>query len=367
VRTTGDVAFARERWDAIRAAYDYCRSTLPAGGGGALPNIPAGQQGSNEQDPQRDELTLSLAWVDAAESFAELARLTDHGALAADATRASVRARDAIRPTYYDARRGVWVSGHLRSGAPVEGITGGLIALLHHGLLGAPEQRALLDALASPSYRAPWGIRSTPNDSPLYDPDAYARGSVWALGTANAVMAFYEGGRATTATALWRDLVPWLALDAPGHLHEVLRGDAFVPERESVPDQTWSAAAFVSSAVRGLLGLTLDGARRALRFAPRLPADWDSLHVRRINLGGSDVRLTMRTSTDAVVLDVENAGPALTLTFVPALVRSARVRAAEASGGARAVVGAARDGAPEVTVVCPAARPTRVTLRLTAR
>ncbi|MEP6601380.1 MAG: hypothetical protein ABJB49_06160, partial [Nitrospirota bacterium] len=78
------------------------------------------------------------------------------------------------------------------------------------------------------------------------------------MGTANAVMAFHDAGRPAVATALWRDLVPWFGLDAPGHAHEVLRGDAFVPERESVPDQTWSSAAFLSSAVSGMLGLHLE-------------------------------------------------------------------------------------------------------------
>jgi hypothetical protein len=108
VQTTGDVAFAREHWDAIRAAYDYCRATVPKGG--ALPNIPAGQQGRDEQDPQRDELSLSLAWITASESFATLARLTGHAELAADASRAGTLARDAIRPTYYDAQRGTSLS-----------------------------------------------------------------------------------------------------------------------------------------------------------------------------------------------------------------------------------------------------------------
>jgi glycogen debranching enzyme len=369
VHTTGDVAFANEHWNAIQAAYDYCRSTLPAGG--ALPNIPAGQQGMNEQDPQRDELTLSLAWVAAAESFAELARLTGHDDLAAGATRASALARDAIRPTYFDARRGVWASGHLRSGAPVEGVTGSLIALLHHRLLGASEERALLDTLASPSYRAPWGIRSAPRDAPGYDPDSYARGSVWAIGTAGAVMAFYEAGRAETATALWLDLVPWFALDAPGHMHEVLRGDAFAPERESVPDQTWSSAAFVSSFVRGTLGLELDGAKRELRFAPHLPSEWQRLRVRGIGLGGTEVGLTARTSSDLVELEIENPGPAVTLVFRPALARGARVRAVELSAGARRLLvgrrGSATDVANDVTVVCPPGRTTRLTLHLSAR
>lgn len=364
VRTTGDVAFANEHWDAIRAAYDYCRSTIEPGS--VLPSIPAGKQGGNEQDPQRDELALSLAWTSAAESFADLARMTGHGQLAADAMRQSARARDAIRPAYYDRTRGRWVSGHLRSGAPVEGLTGSSIALLHHGLLSEAEQRALLDTLSKPTLRAPWGIRSTASDDPLYDPDSYARGSVWALGTADAVMAFYEAGRSATATALWRDLVPWFGLDAPGHMHEVLRGDAFVPERESVPDQTWSPAGFLSSAVSGMLGVHLDGSKRQLRFAPRLPAEWDRLRVRRINLAGTDVGLSLRTSPDVVTLDVENAGPALTLTFRPDLASGTRVVRAVVRGGSRSRVGAPSGGGGyEIEVLCPARGTSRITLHLT--
>jgi glycogen debranching enzyme len=361
VETTGDVAFANEHWSAIRAAYDYCRSTLQAGS--AIPYIPAGKQGGNEQDPQRDELGLSLAWVGAAESFAALARLTNHGELAGDAVREGERARAAIRPTYFESARGRWASGHLHSGKPVEGLTGSLIALLHHGLLSDAEQRALLDTLSRPSYRAPWGIRSTPNDDPLYDPDAYARGSVWGLGTSGAVMAFYEAGRPAAAAALWRDLVPWFSLDSPGHMHEVLNGDRFVPERESVPDQTWSAAGFLSSAVRGVLGIDVDGLRREVRFAPRPPAAWDRVRVRRVNLAGSEVGLALRASTDVVTLDVENAGPAFTLRFSPDLASGARVQRVDVSGGGRARA-AGSGGAYELVVDCPARRTTRVTLRL---
>ncbi|HKW08845.1 MAG TPA: hypothetical protein VJO33_00610, partial [Gemmatimonadaceae bacterium] len=362
VVTTGDVAFAQKHWSSLRAAYDYCLSTIPPGR--TLPEIPAGQQGRDEQDPQRDELSLSLAAVTAFESFATVARLTGHEALSAAAERASRRARDAIRPAYYDTSRHVWLSGHLRSGAPVEGLTGSLIALLHQGLLSDAEQRSLLDSLASSRYRAPWGIRSTPNDSPLYDADSYARGSVWAIGTADATMAFFEAGRAETATSLWRGLVPWFALDAPGHMHEVLKGDAFVPERESVPDQTWSSAAFLSSAVRGLLGLELDAPKRQLRFAPRLPEGWETLRVRRLELAGARVDLALRMSRDVLELDIENSGPAMTLAFRPSLNGGVRVRSAEVSEGARLTSRAHEGVAGEVRIVCAPHRGSRLTLRL---
>jgi glycogen debranching enzyme len=362
VVTTGDVGFARTHWSSIRAAYDYCRSAIPPGR--ALPEIPAGQQGRDEQDPQRDELSLSLAAVTASESFATLARLTGHEGLSAAALDASRRARDAIRPAYYDTNRHVWLSGHLRSGAPVEGLTGSLIALLHQGMLNDTEQRALLDTLASPRYRAPWGIRSTPNDSRLYDPDSYARGSVWAIGTADATMAFFEAGRAETATALWRDLVSWFALDAPGHMHEVLNGDRFVPERESVPDQSWSSAAFLSSAVRGVLGLDLDAAKRQLRFAPRLPQGWDTLRVRRLDLAGARVDLALRRSRDVVQLDIENSGPAMTLAFRAPLDTGVRVSSVDVSEGTRLTSNARAELQGAVSILCPAHRTSRLTLHL---
>jgi glycogen debranching enzyme len=361
VETTGDVAFARTHWNALRAVYDYCRATVPAGK--ILPEIPAGQQGRDEQDPQRDELSLSLAWVTASESFAWLAALTNHADLARDARKASERARAGIRPYYFDASHGKWVSGHLRSGAPVEGLTGGLVALLHLRLLDDSSQRALLDDLSSPAYRAAWGIRSTPTTSPSYDPDAYARGSVWAVGTADAVMAFYEGGRPEIGTSVWLSLVDWFGLDAPGHMHEVLRGDSFAAEHESVPDQTWSPASFLSSAVRGLLGVTLNGMIHELRFAPRPPSDWRGLEVRHINLAGSDVSLTMRVSSERIELAIENAGPTMTLTFAPPVTR-ARVQTVDISGGARLLSHSENGGSYELRASCPARARTTITLGL---
>ena len=361
VQTTGDVAFASTHWNALRAVYDYCRATVPAGK--ILPEIPPGQQGRNEQDPQRDELSLSLAWVTASESFALLAELTNHAALALEARSASQRARAAIRPSYFDAARGRWVSGHLRSGAPVEGLTGGLVALLHLRLLDDSSQRALLDELSSPAYRAGWGIRSTPTTSPLYDPDSYARGSVWAVGTADAVTAFYEGGRPQIGTSVWLSLVPWFALDAPGHMHEVLRGDMFAAQRESVPDQTWSAASFLSSAVRGLLGVTVNGMTHELRLAPRSPIDWRTLELRHINLAGSDVSLTMRVSSERLELAIENAGPAMTLTFSPPFTDT-RVQTVDISGGGRILSRAGNAGSYELRASCPARARTTITLGL---
>ena len=96
--TSGDVDFVNKNWDALQAAHRYCRSLLDPKDG--LPRIPPDKEGSNEQDPLNDDLTLSTSWVAAAEAFADLATATGHTAQAA-----SRPAAPANRP------EGQWVIG----------------------------------------------------------------------------------------------------------------------------------------------------------------------------------------------------------------------------------------------------------------
>ena len=90
-----------------------------------------------------------------------------------------------------------------------------------------------------------------------------------------------------------------------------------------------------------------------------MPAEWDRVRVRRIVVGGSALGLSLRTSADVVELEIENAGPAVSLTFLPALRAGARIGTAEMSDRSRPVVGPS-----QVTIVCPERRTSRLTLRL---
>src|SRR5690606_2611600 len=120
------------------------------------------------------------------------------------------------------------------------------------------------------------------------------------------------------AYRLWRSLVPWAAVDSPGHMHEVMNGDAFTPQRESVPEQTWSSAGFLSATIRGMLGLRADAANNLLEFAPQLPASWRTLRVERARVGKSVVDLHWERTTDGVILDVQNTGSTLRLRWTEA-------------------------------------------------
>jgi glycogen debranching enzyme len=70
-----------------------------------------------------------------------------------------------------------------------------------------------------------------------------------------------------------------------------MSGSFFTPQRESVPEQTWSSSAFLSAAIHRMLGLEPDGRTNVLQFAPQVPNSWHSLRVEHIKVGKSVVDL----------------------------------------------------------------------------
>lgn len=306
VRASGDTAFLARHWPALQKAYGYCLSTLDARDG--LPRVPAEMMSANEQDDLGDELTLSAAWVEASQAMASLAALQGDRALARSAADASARARTSLRARYRDSAKQRWISGFSRRGHPGESTSAADMAAITSGAATPDEARATLARLSSPDYLTDWGLRSTPASAADYDPQAYAKGSVWGLGTAAAASALWGVGEHDLANRLWLSLVPWAGHDALGHMHEVMAGDAFMPQRESVPEQTWSSASFLSAALEGLLGLDVDAATRELHFVPQPPAGWTSLQVERVRIGETQVDLSWRRTAHGDELDIDNRG-----------------------------------------------------------
>ncbi|MFL6576424.1 MAG: MGH1-like glycoside hydrolase domain-containing protein [Povalibacter sp.] len=323
---TGDVAFVKKHWNAIQSAYRYCRTLLDSKDG--LPRIPSDKQGFNEQDPLADELSLSLSWVAAAESFATLATASGQKSAAGSALDESKRARASVNARYWDESRHFWISGHTRAGAPVMDRDIRPMAAIEQTLFTAEQRNTVLDAIAGSDFQTNWGTRGKAETDPTYDPNLYASGSVWALATSTVVTAFWAEHRPATAFPIWNALVSWSSLDSLGHMHETLAGDFYHEEVESVPEQTWSSASFLTATTQGLLGLRVDGAKRHIAFAPHLPASWDRISLRRIRVAGSDVSLEMTRSAEEITLRVKNEGDSVTLSFDPELPLGAKVRTA---------------------------------------
>jgi glycogen debranching enzyme len=322
---TGDLQFVKQNWTALESAYRYCQSVLDPDG---LPRIPPDKQGNNEQDALSDELTLSAGWVAASEAYAALATATGRRSAARSALDANNRARRAVGERYWDERRGFWISGHTRAGAPVVGRDIRPVSVVREGLFSSEQRSVALDQIASSDFQTDWGTRSKSSTDPTYDPNLYASGSVWALGTAGVASAFWADHRPATALPIWSALAPWSSLDAPGHMHEVLAGDFYHEEFESVPEQTWSSASFLTAAVEGLLGLRVDGVARKFRFAPHLPAAWNNVTLRRIRVGNSTLTADLTRAAGELTLRITNEGATVNMSFEPELPLGATLHGA---------------------------------------
>ena len=331
LKASGDESFLKEQWPSIQMAYRYCQSVLDPSTG--LPQIPAGNEGTNEQDSMRDDIGLSSSWVAAAEAYAEMARQLGETHEAANAAQAAGAGRKAIAALDWDAVHHYWLQGHSASGEPIYSQRPWPTALLFQHVFTEEQNREVLDALASPDFQTDWGVRNISVASAEFDPNSYAKGSVSALGTSSVALAFWNQHRSVTARQIWDGLLPWNTLDSEGHIHEVAAGDFYHPEVESVPEQTWSSAGFYSATVHGLLGLQVDAAQRHLTFTPHLPPEWDYATAGKIRVGESVLKLSLRRSQDGIELRIENSGPAVSVDFRPEIPLGAVIVKASVEAG----------------------------------
>ncbi|HEV2578094.1 MAG TPA: hypothetical protein VGU25_12870 [Acidobacteriaceae bacterium] len=312
---TGDVEFLNSHWSAIHNAFQYCKSLLSPQTG--LPLIPAGKTGPNEQDRMLDDQGMSASWVAAAESYAQLAHATGHTDEADLAARLSQRARASFPSRYWDATQHFWISGYDVSGRAMTVKRSGPSAALKEHLFSPEQESAMLDRLAGPAFQSDWGTRSLAAGSPNYDPNSYSKGSVSALHTAQTAVAFWDAHRPLAAWQIWSGLVPWSSMDSPGYMEEVLAGDVFQPQVESVPQQTWSSAGLLDSAISGLLGVVIDAPANRLTLAPHRFPGGGAVSIAHLRAAGASVSATIQWQSQSIEATLTNDGNPVHLEFAP--------------------------------------------------
>jgi glycogen debranching enzyme len=327
ITSTGDLAFARDNWSAIAAAYQYCNSLIDPITG--LPVIPSDKEGGDEQDREVDDFGLSLSWVEASSSFQKIASLTGHATEAAQAATASERARASIPSRYWDQQQSFWINGFSQSHHPLpEQRSSPSEAISLHPFTAAQEIQ-VLDKLASASFQTDWGSRGVSATSPGFDPTSYAKGSVSALGTAELATTFWTAHRPVSAFNIWSTLLPLTTLDSLGHIHEVLAGNAYRAQDESVPEQTWSSAGFLSSTIHGLFGLTIDALNNSITFAPHLPPTWHDVSIANIPAPNARLSLALHHAPTELTLNINNPGDPIQINFAPSLPLGAAITSAD--------------------------------------
>ena len=334
VTKSGDVAFAKEKWDSVWKAYQFLRSTYDEQGFPKNFGVGHGWVEGGPLLPIKSEFYQCGLGAEALRALSNLARVTGKDAVATELTQAFEQQTSKVNNAFWlaDKQRFAFALG--TNGKPVDEPSVLATVPMWFGLPDQKNASAMITQLAGADHQTDWGMRIISDHSPKFSGGGYHYGSVWPLFTGWASVGEYRYHRPQPAYANLRANA-LLALDGSlGHVTEVLSGDYYQPLSTSSPHQIWSAAMVVSPLLRGMLGLSTDAKAATLTFAPHLPADWDSLGINNLRVGENQLQLNFTKSAEGIFLEAgrtAGAGESI-IEFRPSISLRAAVQKVELNG-----------------------------------
>ncbi|MET0626271.1 MAG: GH116 family glycosyl hydrolase [Pyrinomonadaceae bacterium] len=367
-RAGGDLAYLRANWDSILKAYRFTRAT-DTDGDGLVENAQFGHGWveGGALYPPHEEIYMQGLWVEALGCVEEMAEALDDEKLVAEARAAAERTTRAVEQTYWLDARGFYAyatnaprtepreadkgpnrerrqqrMNEIDKSKLYEEETVLPAVALWFEVLEDERAQSQLDHLGSARLATDWGARILSDDSRLYDPLSYHNGSVWPLFTGWASVGAYRYGRPAVGLQALMSNVLLRRQWALGYVTELLSGDFNAPFGRSSHHQVWSEAMTLTPLVRGLLGVEVSDLGRTVEFAPRLPADWPSIEVRRLRAGANTFDLSLARGGGQMTIKLRpnpaaggvETKQATTFRIAPAFPLDARVRSVRVDGRA---------------------------------
>jgi glycogen debranching enzyme len=291
VNVSGDVAFLRRHWDAVKRAYAFTRAHDSDGDGIYENTEGTGWVESWPGDMPHQEIYLAALDQQSAESLLRLAAVMNDDTLSANARRKADEIRAKLESEYYEAGRQFYAFSRNPDGSLDHTAAIYPAVAWWGGRLGLSQADAMLSRWASPEFSTDWGTRDISAATSFYDPISYHQGSVWPLFTGWVSLAEYRAGRALAGYQHLMQNAGLTWTQDLGAVTELLSGEFFQPLGRSSSHQVWSSAMVVTPALSGLFGLDWDALHHTLRLAPNLPAAWDTAHLHNVPLGDSRIDL----------------------------------------------------------------------------
>jgi glycogen debranching enzyme len=330
---SGDVDFAKEKWDTLWKAYQFLRSTYDTQGLPQNFGIGHGWVEGGPLLPVKSELYQSALGAEALEALSNLAAAAGKDDTSKELAIEFERQKRLVEKTFWIPEQHRYAFAVDQNDMPVDEPSVLGCVPMWFGLLDEKNAGAMITQLADSDLATDWGMRILSEHSAKFSGGGYHYGSVWPLFTGWAAVGEYRYHRSLQAYENLRANA-LLALDGSlGHVTEVLSGDFYQPLSTSSPHQIWSAAMVVSPILRGMLGLSADAGGGKVTFAPHVPANWSSLAIRGLRAGNATVDLSYSRTAEAIALQVNCKGAAAcALEFDPAVSLRAEVSGADLSG-----------------------------------
>jgi glycogen debranching enzyme len=182
--------------------------------------------------------------------------------------------------------------------------------VLWTGIASPERAKRVADGLVSADFFSGWGVRTVAQGEVRYNPMAYHNGSIWPHDNSLIAAGMARYGHMDQAEKVFRGLFEATAYMPLRRMPELFcgfrrrEGAGPISYPVACAPQAW-AAATPFLLLQACLGLEFDPALRAIRFRkPRLPAFLDEVTLRRLELGGAQVDVTLRRVDTHVAISV---------------------------------------------------------------
>ena len=341
-RASGDRAWIDTMWDKLLLAYRWS-SRSDTDGDGLMENPTSGVgaiEVGNLADKLHTDIYLAGVWISALDGLRDLARERGDQALVAELARLHDRARASLEQQFWMEKSGRYAFGLLDGGAGKTTLSDALTVwpatAIAFGQLDPERSRRMMTQVSGADITTDWGVRTLDRRHPLYEPLHYNNGAVWPFVTGFAAWADYETHRAWAGYDLVRDIARTGDDFALGVQPELMSAAFYDPLDTAMPDQFFSTSMLVTPTLRGLVGFRAEASRCRVTLSPQLPADWDSLTVRRLNAGCGKLDVSIRRGPGRMVLRLRRLGSGrpITVALAPTLPLGAIIEGVMVSGRA---------------------------------
>jgi glycogen debranching enzyme len=333
VTRSGDIGFARDKWDGVWRAYSFLKSTYDAKGLAQNAGVGHGWIEGGPLFPIQTELYQASLGVEAVRALSHLAHLVQKEDTARELEQAFDQERPILNNTFWSPEKQIYAYGLDSAGKRMD-IASVLAAVpLWFRLLDDDHAQTMIQELARPDHQTDWGMRIISSHNPKYDPGGYHFGTVWPLFTGWASVGEYNYHRPLPAYSNLRANALLTFDGSLGHVTEVLSGDYDQTLATGSPHQVWSAAMVVSPLLTGLMGLRTDATSCRVIFAPHVPADWDWFSIDNLHVGGRTLDLKYRRTPNKLMLQIHSSGTKpCSMEFSPAVSLRAKIKQARLNG-----------------------------------
>jgi glycogen debranching enzyme len=348
VTRSGDVEFARQKWDNLWRAYSFLQSTYDGQGLAQNVGVGHGWIEGGPLYPSKVELYQASLGLEALRALSQLAHLLGKEDVSQQLAQTFDRQKPLLDKAFWSAEKQIYTyalpplsSDPTTTDASRKRV--GAVSVLAtvpmwFTQLDGDQARTMLRQLAAPDHQTDWGMRIVSSRDLSYDPGGYHFGVVWPLFTGWASVAEYRYHRPLPAYSNLRANA-LLTLDGSlGHVAEALSGKYYQTLATGSPHQIWSAAMVVNPLLSGLFGLQTNASRCELNFAPHVPADWSSFSINNVRLGTVALNLNYKREPGHIQLEVQSisevGGAHCSVEFSPGLSLRAKVSGVRLDGRA---------------------------------